>query len=192
MTRIKTKIKSLIQDNAKLKNELFEYSGYNIFTLTEPNILEVINVTIDGAELESGESFDFDVDTNTVTVNATLTSDQIVTIYYTYVCYSDTELNDFIQSALIHLSINKYYKNSEAYRIEELSGGDKVIYPKVNDKDENLIAFIASILIKPNYESYRLPTLSVTYPKTVCKDEKITRLINRFKSSVGISGAIQL
>jgi len=192
LNRIKTKVRSLTGDTEKTTNEPFEYTGSNVFTLTESNVTEVTKVTIDGNELGSGESFDFDSETNTVTITATLTSGQIITVYYKYQCLSETELEDFISSALIQLSINKYLREGEPYRLEEASGGEKTLYPTADEKDENLIAFVASILIKPNYTQYRLPTLSISYPTRFCKDEKITRAVNRFKSNIGISGAIEL
>jgi len=192
LSRIKTKVRSLVGDTEKTTNEPFEYTGSNVFTLTESNVTEVTKVTIDGNELGSGESFTFDSETNTVTVTATLTSGQVITIYYKYQCFSDTELEAFITSSLIQLSVNKYLREGEPYRMEESSGEVNTIYPTPDEKDENLIAFVASILIKPNYSQYRLPTLSISYPVKLCKDEKITRAINRFKSNIGISGAIEL
>ena len=55
----------------------------------------------------------------------------------------------------------------------------------------DLIAVVASILIKPSYQSYKLPNKTVVYPKTVDKEEKIKKVINDFKSGLGIADTIE-
>ena len=189
MEEIKTKLRALVQDNEKSSVQPFEYSTSKIFTLTEPNVNSVSKVTINGNDLASGETYVFDANTNTVTLTADLEEKDIITIYFKYSNYSDTELTDYISSALTHLSVNGY---TQAGTVFTIASGN-VIEPTPTEKDENLIALVASILIKPNFISYKLPTVSVTYPKNLDIEDKIGKLIGRFKQTgVGIFDTIDI
>jgi hypothetical protein len=51
---------------------------------------------------------------------------------------------------------------------------------------EHLICLIVAIMIKPNYTTYRLPNLTVSYPTKLDKEEKIQKLVDRFVYSLGV------
>ena len=64
------------------------------------------------------------------------------------------------------------------------------IHPNPDNKTEDLIAIIASILINPNYSEYRLPNRTVRYPRTMDKETKIQKIVSRFQMGLGISEII--
>jgi len=66
----------------------------------------------------------------------------------------------------------------------EIENGD--IFPAPDNRSMDLIAIVSSILIKPDYSEYRLPNVTVRYPKTMDKEEKIEKLVNRYKFGLGV------
>jgi hypothetical protein len=186
VSNIRSKIRSIC-DRAKTSSQPFIYSNSLLFPLTEENVDSVSKVTINDSELASGQSYTYDSDNNIVTLTASLSRGDIVRIYFDYYDYSNEELDEYIKYALVQLSVNKYLKDGEPYRVDGTE-----VDPIPDEKDMNLIAFIASILIKPNLSRYSLPTVSVTYRDDDNKDIKISKLVNTFRSNVGVWATIEL
>ena len=114
-----------------------------------------------------------------------VSSGDIVIIYYTYNKYSNTELDSSIDSALSYMDVNEYNPH---YKRD-----DSDFYPEPTDKERNLIAIVASILLKPNYSKYILSNVRVEYPRSLSKEKRISKLISRFKrSKEGITSVIKL
>jgi len=176
LTEAKTKIRALIEDIGSSSFETFTYTTTNIFTIAQENIT-ITKVLKNGVELGSGE-YSFDSTTNKITITAALTSGDTIEVDYTFYKYGDTELIEFIRAALVWMSI--YADCSTDYEIEEND-----IYPTPDNKTEDMIALVASILIKPDYSEYRLPNLTVRYPRNITKEEKIERLVRKFHRGIG-------
>jgi len=186
LNTIRRKVRALIEDFANIKKdfETFEYTTSKIFTLSEPNISSIEKVLRNGTELGSGE-YIYDSTTNKIKIIVSLTQGDIIEVDYIFSKYSDTELNEYIRASLPWISIKNNY--DKCFELETESNG---IYPTPSNRESDLIAIITSIIIKPNYSIYRLPNLTVRYPKNMSKEEKIQRIISKFASGIGISDTI--
>ena len=182
---IRTKIRALVEDISTCQTEVFKYEGSNIFPLCGENISSVTSVLKNGVELASGETYDLDSTNKTVTITATFADGDQVEIKYCSQKYSDSELDEFIRASLVWLSIYSYCSD-EDFELEEDD-----IYPTPSNKEQDLIAFISSILIKPDYSRYSLPNLTVVYPRTMEKYIKIREIINRFRRGLGVNDVIE-
>ena len=109
----------------------------------------------------------------------------IVKVKYTYYQYSDEELKEYIRASLVYISV--YGNCPDDYELE----GDE-IFPTPENKTTDLIALISAIQINPNYSEYRLPNITVRYPKTMEIDEKIQKLIYKFSYSLGVNDVIEI
>lgn len=173
MTTIIAKVRNLIQDNSSSISDIFTYENSNIFTLTESNVITVDDVYRNDSI--SNVIHTYNSTTKKVTVSSSLTSGDTIKIEYTaYQNYSDTEIIGYIQSALIHLSINNYYNF-------EYDSTNNEIYPEPESKEKNLIAIIASLLINPDNRSIRLPDLTIGVPNDLPTDQKISKTIAIYK-----------
>jgi hypothetical protein len=173
---IETLVRYQLGDYSKsmIPGDIFTYSTSSVFTLSESNAISVTTVLRNDVELGSGD-WSYDVATNKVTVSASLTSGDIIEIQYTYYPnYSSNEiLNRGIRSAILALSINNYY----TYEI----GSDSNLYPALESSEKNLVAFLAAILLEPNNESYRLPDMSISVPKSLPTNDLVRKAIACFK-----------
>ncbi len=183
ITEIRTKIRALIEDLAKSGIEVFTYSTSAIFTLQEDHITSLTAVLHNGDELGTGE-YSFDSTTNKITINATVLKDDIIEVDYLYYKYSDTELSEYVRAGLVWIS--GYNPDGE----NDLGIEDGEIFPTPSNRMEDLISLVSSILIKPDYNKYELPTVKVTYNGKIPKDQKIEKLILKYRMGVGITGVI--
>ena len=180
---VRTKVRALIEDSLKNDEEVFEYTISKIFTLAESNIMNIAKVLKNGVELGSGE-YSYDSVTGKIDITASLSNGDIIEVDYTYYQYSDTELDGHITSALVWFSI--FDTSQKDYEIED---GDIIGTPTNQELD--VISLITSILIKPNYSEYRLPTMTVRYQgRTKSKEDKIAQLMNRWTYGIGQSDII--
>lgn len=181
-----TKFRSLVLDFDTSSLETFSYTTSDIFTLEEGNITAIAGVYKNGIELESGE-YSFNSTTNKLTITLSsgdaFAQGDIIEVDYTFNKYSDTECLNYIRNALVHISISSY--GDDDYELE--SDG---IYPTPSNKTNDLISLVASILAKPDYLEYRLPNLTVKYPRTMVKEDKVEKLITKFQMGLGVSEMI--
>ena len=185
LSQIRAKIRALVEDFEQSDVEVFTYTISKVFPLAESNINEVIEVLKNGTPLGTGE-YSYDSVTNKITIIASLTNGDIIEVDYTYNKYSDTELNAYIKSALIFISV--YSKDSEKdFELETTT-----IEPTPTNIEVDLISLVASILIKPDWVRKSLPNLTVVYPRNLSKEKKIELLIQKFNSGIGIVGIIDL
>lgn len=176
------KIRALIEDFSGSSYEVFEYTTTNIFTVAQTNIA-ITAVLING---ETTTDYTFDSTTNKITITASgLSSGDKCEVDYTYYNYSDTELKEWIRAALVWVSIYSYDEGD--YELE--TDG---IYPTPSNETTDLIALVASILIKPDHKEKSLPNLTVKYPRTMTKEEVIQKLISRFNRGVGTVDYLEL
>lgn len=170
---ILTKIRNLRQDNLVSGTDIFTYANSSTFSLSEANISSVTDVYRN--DVASGVSHTYSSTSNKVTITSALTVGDTVQVDYQYYEYnSDTELKAYIQAALTHIAIN-------GYTTFEYDTTEDEVYPCPTEKEEYIIALIASILIDPDNRSIRLPDVSIGVPNDMPTDEKITRTIAKFK-----------
>lgn len=190
LLEIRTKIRALVSDLTKPDFQVFTYGNSNIFPLSEPNASEVTSVLRNGLSLGSGESYTFDAETKEVTISGVSFSvNDIVQIKFNFTKFSDAELNEFIRASLSWLNIFQTRDDNDDYEIE---AENNEIYPEITKQESDLVALIASILICPDFTSYRLPNVSITYPDRMPKEERIARLITRFNHGIGVGDVIQI
>ena len=182
LTTLRTKIRSLIEDLEKSDFEVFEYTISKIFTLAEENLNTIVKVLKNGVELGSGE-FSYDSATNKMEIIVSLVQGDKIEVDYTYNKYSDTEIDAYIRSALVWISL---------YGDKDFELEDGYIYPTPINKEIDLIAIISSVLIKPNYSFKSLPNLTVRYPRELSKEKKIRSLIVDFYRGKGIFDILEL
>jgi len=182
---IREKIRALVVDNEKSGFQTFLYATTSIFTIAQTNIT-IVKVLLNGSETTD---YTFDVDTNKIEITASglITSD-VIEVDYTYTKYSDTELDGYILSALVFISVHCY--DDKDYELEYESGNVGNIVPTPDNRTTDLIALVASILIKPGYSQYNLPNLKVVYPEKMTKEERIEKLISKFQTGLGANYVI--
>ena len=187
---IRQKIYSLVEDFSKRGVELFTFTTSNIFTIAEQNIT-IIQVLQNGVILGSG-TWSFDDTTNEITIvnesaiNSLLSGD-IIQVIYTYNQYTVDEMNGYIRASTTWYSV--YSHNNKQFRLDD---DIDTLEPTPTPQEADLIALIASIILKPDYTSYRLPNLTVTYRREVPKYERIEKLISKWEQcSAGVTDTIQ-
>jgi len=177
LTDIIPLVRYLINDNlTSTGTDIFTYNVSNVFTLTEANVSAVNDVAVN--DVSSSTTYTFNSTTNKITVTSVLTSGDIVEIDYSYYAnYSDTEIENHIRGAIIHLSTNNYYTFQD-------DPDDKEIYPDPTLGEKNLIALTTAILIEPDNRTYRLPDISITMPPgSLPTADKISKAIASFKKN---------
>lgn len=166
---ITTLVRYLLGETAKnmVPGDIFSYTSSSVFTLTESNATAVTAVLVN--DTESGVSYTYSSSRQTVTISSSLTSGDTVEIQYTFFPnYSDSEIQDFINSAIIHLSVNNFY---------DFTISNSMIFPDPTVVEQRLIAMVASILIQPDNRSLRLPDLTINMPKDLPTMDKIRKVI---------------
>lgn len=182
ITTIIGKIRDLIEDNAEDFSEVHVYEenqSNSIFTVGELSVNSIDDVFLNNEELASG-TWDFDSQTNKLEIlsGTTLTSGDVIEIQgNSYPNYSNLELKAYIRAALIELSNRRFgtYKYDEDY---------EVLVPEPTEEEQNLIASIAAILIRPDY-TLRLPDIGLTRNK-MSKEERIGKLLSAYKHGIGL------
>jgi hypothetical protein len=175
LTTIRTLVRYLLNETSKsqVPGDIFPAGSSSVYTLTENNPIEIIDVFVNDSS--SGVSYSFNSISNKVTITSDLVSDDTIEIQYTYYPnYSNTEIDNYIRSAIVHLSINNYYTF-------EIASEDGTIYPEPDENESNLIAFLTATLIEPNNQIYRLPDITVQIPNPLSKDDMIRKAIAIFK-----------
>jgi len=184
---LREKIRALVNDIIKSDKESFTYTNSAIFILAEENIESITQVTKNGVALGTGE-YSFDSDTNEITITPStgdsLTNGDILIVTNTYYKYSTTELDEWIRASLVWMSV--YSATENDFEIENSD-----IFPTPDNRTLDLICLIASILIKPNWNYYSLPNLTVRYPRNFSKEEKIEKLINKFTAGIGVNDILE-
>jgi hypothetical protein len=174
------KIRAITEDFAQNSSEVFSYEDSNIFVLSEPRISEILSITLNGSELESGQSSEFNEDSNELTIVDDLESGDIIKVIYKFYNKSDSELYNYIVSALVFLSV--FDTSASTYKLSS----EGTIIPSPSDKDKELICMIASILIKPDFISYKTSNMQITYPTKMTKEEKIEEIIRKLRFGTGV------
>lgn len=167
---LETLIRYILGDTERTMSpgDICIYENSPVFTLSEPNVNSIVQVLKNDTPLTSGQ-YSYDIATNKLTISDSMTSGDVIEIQYKYYPnYSSTEVQGYIHSAIVHLSINNYYT-------WEISDG--IVYPDPEPNERNLIAFVASVLIYPDNKSYSLPDIRINVPTDLPLNIKIQKII---------------
>lgn len=180
MTTIISKIRNLIQDLLiTTGRDVFDYTTSKVWSLTEGNVVSATILVYKNGILWSNTNYSYSSTTGKLTVTGTLIAGDTLEVLYSYYSkYSDTELTGWIRSALSYLSVEQY----KTFSIKS----DSTLFPSPTEAEENLIAVIASILIKGDIVSYKTPEITVTFERGDSKEKKIKKLIKQFNKAFGI------
>jgi len=189
MTDIILKVRDLIQDNIiTTGRDCYTYEAITsskIFTLTEANVSSSTIVVYKNGVLFAASNYTYSSTTGKLTVTGTLTAGDSLEIDYSYYSkYSDTELQGFIRSAISYLVVEKY----KCFAVKPPS----IIFPTPTENEEDLIAIVASILIKGDIVSYRTPELTINFERSDSKEKKIHKFVRQFKKANGYLTYIKL
>jgi len=183
MDTVIEKLRNLIEDNLiNTGRDVFTYESImssKIFTLTEANVLDTSIIVYKNGILWANTNYSYSSTTGKITVTGTLAvGDSLEVSYSYYTKYSDSELIGFIKAAISYLSIEKY----GTYAVKS----DNIIFPTPDEQQENLLAIVASILLKGDVTQYRTPEFTVTFEKGESKEKKIKKIVRQFKKSYGV------
>ena len=175
MTSVRNKIRYLLGDNSTTGYDLFTYNASAVFNLSEDSIISIDSVFKNEAEQNDSGFYTYNATNNKITIIGSITAGDSLQVNYTYYPnYSTSELNNYLQAALVHLSINNYYDFS-------YDTTDDAVYPEMEVREENLLARVTALLINPDNKSIRLPDVAITVPNDYPVDKKINMLIATFK-----------
>jgi len=182
MQSIIDKVRDAIQDMLITTGRdcfVFEaITSSKIFTLTESNVTASTIIVYKNGVLWTGTNYSYSTTTGKLTVTGTLIAGDSLEVDYSYYQkYSDTELQGFIRSAISYLVIEKY-------RCFAIMPPD-MIFPTPTSDEENLIAVVASILIKGDVIGYRTPELTISFERGDSKEKKIKKFVRQFKKTYG-------
>lgn len=183
MDKIILKVRDLIVDNLLTDGrDVFTYESITsskIFTLTAANISASTIVVYKNGVVWADTNYSYSATTGKLTVTGTLVAGDSLEVDYSYYQkYSDTELQGQIRSAISYLVIEKY----KCFAIKP----PDIIFPTPTEDEENLIAVVASILIKGDIISYRTPELTMSFERGDSKEKKIHKFVRQFKKTYGI------
>jgi len=189
MTEIILKVRNLIGDNLiTTGRDVYIYESITsskIFTLTEANISSSTIIVNKNGTVWAGTNYSYSSSTGKLTITGTLTAGNLLEVSYSYYeKYSDNELIGFIKASFSYLSTEKYKTFVVA--------SDNMIFPTPSEDEENLIAVVASILIKGDIVSYRTPELSISFERGDSKEKKIKKYIRQFNKVYGIIDYIDI
>ena len=170
-----TTLRFVVEDSliSRIPGDIFSTGSSSVFTLTELNIASITAVLVNDIAISSS-NYTYSSTTNKLTISSSLSSGDTVEIQYTYYAnYSDTELEGFLRSAVVFLSTNNYY----TFEVDTTDN----FYPDITDREKNLLAMIASVLINKPISALRLPDMTLNFPETLNLHEKVSRIIAKFK-----------
>lgn len=179
------KIRALVHDDLKNDEDYFTYNGQDsVFNLSEASIdPNSVKVFLNGTLLNSSD-YIFDSEICKISISKEMKEGDIINVrYQCYKNYTDEEIKQYIQSAIVRLSAEKY--TTFIFKDDE-------IYPTPVESDENLIALIASILMEGNLSSYKTSELSLIFAKDEDNEARIKRAIRQFKKTYGVIDYINL
>jgi len=189
MTEIILKIRNLLEDNLRTDGvDVFTYestSSSKIFSLTKSNVSSASIIVYKNGVIWASSNYSYSAITGKLTVTGTLTAGNTLEVNYSYYeKYSDTELQGFIRATLTYLSTDKY----KTFTCKS----DNIIFPTPDEAEENLIALIATILIKGDIVSYRTPEITINFERGDSKEKKISKIIRKSKKCFGVLGYVDL
>jgi hypothetical protein len=184
---IRTKIRAILNDNLITQKDVYTYDTSKVFTLSQDNVYAITTVYKNDVVVTESGNWSYSSTTNKLTFDSgySLTDGDIVQIDYTfYEDYSDNELSGYIKAAMSFCSV---------HNLKTFETNDDDINPEPDEAEENLLAILASIIIKPDNISYRLADVNIQVPLgSVPTHDMIKKIIASFKKdSHGYFGIIE-
>jgi hypothetical protein len=144
-----------------------------------PTTLEVFLNTSVGVIDPSNYTFNQEASLFIFNENYPISAGDIITwTYKAYKRYTDLEIRDYIASAIIRLSVERYY----TFALRD----DDTIFPTPIEPDENLICFIASVFMEGNLARYRTNEVEIEFGRDEDNESRIKRTIRQFKKTYGV------
>lgn len=173
---IRPKVRNIINENTKTGTDVFTYDSSDIFKLGEDNVQSVSALFVNDVEYSESGNWSYSSSTNRLTLESgiSVSSGDTIEVEFTYYPnYSDAEINNYIKAALYHISVNRY---------KTFQMLNDLITPEPTEEEQNLIAVVTSVLIKPDNKSYRLPDITINMPSNSMPTGKMAeRIIASFK-----------
>jgi len=178
-----TKVREILNDTVKSQRQINIYEASDVFTLEEENPTAVTAV-LKNDIVQATNVWTYSSTTGKLTISFVCSVGDVIEIQYSsYEKYSSSEIQNFIKRALVELSVNKYVDLT----VDESSA---IVYYDVDEEEsataptfeiQNLIALIASVLMKPENKSYRLPDFQVTVASSKPTYMIIREIISQYK-----------
>lgn len=187
-----TLIRVLIDDNLQTDGQTFhEYDSDTSFVLAHSLISSAtIKVYKNGTLLTLTTDYTYSSTTNKITIIASLTKGDNISIYYSYYnTYSDTELQNYIKVALLELSKRRYSKLFYMNSSNEIVTSNGV---NPTDSEGNLIASITAVLIDPQNQKIRTPDYTIDAIEHKSRTELINDMYVQFTRSFGVIDFLQV
>lgn len=182
---IRNYIRGLIDDELKSDGrDTYQYESDNRFTLSEPFVdSNTISVFKNGTLLTSGVDYTYDSTNNQIVISASLTLNDIILITYSYYAkYSDSEILNYIESALCYFVQYRYKK---VFTIDE--DYNVVANPGVNPTTAELqfIAIICALLIEPSNVQISTKEFNVKAKEFKSRSDLIAEAFRQFLRNFG-------
>jgi len=178
-------VRDLIEDNYQRTEDTFEYLTSKIFTLTESNVDATSIIVYRNGVVYAPANYTYSSITGKLTVTGTLTVNDILQVVYNaYEKYSTAEMQGYIRSAISYLVIERY----KCFIVKP----PDIIFPTPDTSEVNLIAIIASILIKGSIRQYRTPDFTISFNDNESKEQKIKKIVRQFQKNYGVIDYIDL
>lgn len=178
LTLTLNKIRNIIGENEISDKDIFVFESSRVFTLGDINVQEITSVLVNTVEVSESGNWSYSTTTNKLTFENSYSfsvGDTIEVQYNKYPNYSDDELTGYLKAALSWISVYKY---------KTFFVANNQVTPIPSEDEDNLIALVAGVLIKPDNKSYKLPDLGVQVPiNSVPLEQMIAQIVSRFKRS---------
>lgn len=178
MENIIKNIRGLIKDTSSTVRNVFEYDTDASFKLSEPRIKASSIKVYKNGEAVNSSDFSYNDETNKVTITATLTKGDMITIVFEcYEKYSDAEISSYIESNLVRFTQKRYKKTfvvNESDEIVDEDGEEPTI------SEQNVIAIITAIDIDPQNVEIRTRDFTVTATENKSKSDQINEVFAQF------------
>lgn len=175
-SRIYASIRGLISDLSTTHNgdsfTIATAGSSTVLQLSKLNPIAITSVTKNGTTVSAGS---YSLSGNLLTLTTTLSVNDVIIVKYTYYSmYSNTELKEYVRASFSYISV----AGIKNFTLDEATTDE--ISPIPSEREEQLIALITSILIKPLQSQYRSSIISIAYPEKMSKDEKIEKAIWKY------------
>jgi hypothetical protein len=184
------KIRSLMQDDLTPGEDYFEFISSRTFTLSMSTIdVTTLAIYINGTlQVNTTGVIIYTYANGKVTFESgsgiLAVGDVIECHYQGYQRYTDFEIRQYILASIIRLSTAQY----QTFILRE----DDTIFPTPVESDENLICFIASILMEGNVARYKTAELEIEFGKEEDNEVRIRKLMALWKKCYGTIDYVKL
>lgn len=186
ITKLLTKIRAVIRDSGKADTHTEVAGAGRVFTLPQENAYSVSSVTVEGISIANHYTYN-DTDKTVTIASGYVSSGDVVVIYFNYYKYSDADLINYIELALMRLDQNGYAIHFD------ISNDETDIYPNMLPREQSLVAILVKTEIEPDDVQIKTPTMTKVKAIKMTREEKIKQIINIFKvCKSGFGSAIVL